>query len=77
MAYEVLADFLDCVSERGAERGIQNGCQLHLALVEALRPNRGISDYYRYHSSSDDGGYACALVATAVPAVSGCPPMSR
>lgn len=64
VAYEVLADFLDCVSERGAERGIQNGCQLHLALVEALEPNGEISDYYRYHSSSNDGGYACALVST-------------
>src|SRR5271170_7390493 len=36
VAYEVLADYLDCVSERGAERGIENGRQLHLALVEAL-----------------------------------------
>jgi tetraprenyl-beta-curcumene synthase len=67
VAYEVLADYLDCVSERGAARGIQNGRQLHLALVEAVDlspPTRPISDYYRYHSSSDDGGYARALVST-------------
>jgi tetraprenyl-beta-curcumene synthase len=71
VAYEVLADYLDCVSERGAERGIENGRQLHLALVEAVdlgRPTHPhstpeISDYYRYHSSSDDGGYARALVS--------------
>jgi tetraprenyl-beta-curcumene synthase len=65
VAYEVLADYLDCVSERGAERGIKNGHQLHLALVEALEPDTGtpISDYYRYHSSGADGGYARALVS--------------
>ena len=63
VAYEVLADYLDCVSERGAERGIANGRQLHLALVEALEPSTPMSDYYRYHSSREDGGYARALVS--------------
>jgi tetraprenyl-beta-curcumene synthase len=63
VAYEVLADYLDCVSERGAERGVENGHQLHLALVEALEPDTEISDYYRYHCSGDDGGYARALVS--------------
>jgi tetraprenyl-beta-curcumene synthase len=66
VAYEVLADYLDCVSERGAERGIENGRQLHLALVEAVDlspPTPEISDYYRYHSSREDGGYAAALVS--------------
>jgi tetraprenyl-beta-curcumene synthase len=68
VAYEVLADYLDCVSERGAGLGIENGRQLHLALVEALevssstRPAPPISDYYRYHSGGEDGGYARALV---------------
>ena len=63
VAYEVLADYLDCVSERGAERGIENGRQLHLALVEAVEPDTEISDYYRYHSSGEDGGYTRALVS--------------
>jgi tetraprenyl-beta-curcumene synthase len=63
VAYEVLADYLDCVSERGAELGIENGRQLHLALVEALAPESEMSDYYRYHSSGEDGGYARALVS--------------
>jgi tetraprenyl-beta-curcumene synthase len=64
VAYEVLADYLDCVNERGAQRGIQNGRQLHLALVEALEPGAEISDYYRYHCSGEDGGYARALVTS-------------
>ena len=62
VAYEVLADYLDCVSERGAERGMANGRQLHLALVEALDPGAEMSDYYRYHRTREDGGYLRALV---------------
>jgi tetraprenyl-beta-curcumene synthase len=64
MAYEILADFLDCVSERGAGLGIANGRQLHLALIEALDPGAEISDYYRYHHNGDDGGYVHALVGS-------------
>lgn len=63
VAWEVLTDYLDCVSERGAGRGLANGMQLHLALGEALRPSSGaLSDYYRHHSSGEDGGYLATLV---------------
>lgn len=62
VAYEVLADYLDCVSERGAALGIVNGRQLHLALIEALNPRAKMSDYYKYHYSRADGGYLDALV---------------
>jgi tetraprenyl-beta-curcumene synthase len=62
VAYEVLADYLDCVSERGAVSGMANGRQLHLALVEALDPGAEMSDYYRYHRTREDGGYLRALV---------------
>jgi tetraprenyl-beta-curcumene synthase len=66
VAYEILADYLDCVNERGAGRGVENGRQLHLALAEAVdsgAPTSEISDYYRFHSSGEDGGYARALVS--------------
>ncbi len=62
VAYEVLADYLDCTSERGADAGIKNGLQLHRALVEALDPALPVSDYYRYHPWRNDGGYVRALV---------------
>lgn len=62
VAYEVLADFLDCVSERGADLGVANGYQLHLALEHALDPEAEISDYYRFHCGDEDGGYLLALV---------------
>jgi tetraprenyl-beta-curcumene synthase len=62
VAYEVVLDFLDNVNERQADGS--NGRQLHLALVEALDPERSISDYYRHHLCRDDGGYLRALVRT-------------
>jgi tetraprenyl-beta-curcumene synthase len=62
VAYEIMADFLDCASERGAHVGISNGLQLHRALIEALDPSLDISDYYQQHCWKDDGGYLHALV---------------
>lgn len=64
VAYQIIWDFLDSVSERGACAGTVNGRQLHRALVEALDPARPISDYYRYHPWHDDGGYLRTLVET-------------
>jgi tetraprenyl-beta-curcumene synthase len=62
VCYEIIWDFLDSVNERGAHAGTANGRQLHLALVEALDPGLPISDYYRFHPWSEDGGYLRALV---------------
>ncbi|HYM46684.1 MAG TPA: cytochrome P450, partial [Solirubrobacteraceae bacterium] len=64
VAYQIMWDFLDSVSERGACAGPRNGRQLHRALVEALDPDAPISDYYRHHPWKDDGGYLLALVET-------------
>jgi tetraprenyl-beta-curcumene synthase len=63
VSYEIVWDFLDSANERGAAAGQTNGRQLHLALVEALEPNRPISDYYRHHPWGDDDGYLRALVS--------------
>jgi len=65
VAYETIWDFLDNVSERGAESGALNGRQLHRALLEALNLNAGISKYYRHHPWKDDNGYLWALVEAA------------
>lgn len=64
VAYQIIWDFLDSVSERGACEGTANGRQLHKALVEALDPASPISDYYRFHPWRDDGGYLRKLVET-------------
>jgi tetraprenyl-beta-curcumene synthase len=62
VAYQTIWDFLDDVSERPTETGELNGRQLHRALVEALSPDAGRSDYYRFHPWREDGGYLGSLV---------------
>jgi cytochrome P450 len=62
VAYQVLADYLDCTSEHAADAGVRNGLQLHRALVEAVDPSLPLSDYYEFHPWHDDGGYTRALV---------------
>jgi tetraprenyl-beta-curcumene synthase len=62
VAYEIMADFLDSMVERSAYVGMENGRQLHLALVDAVDVERPTSDYYRHHPSPGDGGYLLRLV---------------
>jgi tetraprenyl-beta-curcumene synthase len=62
VAYQVLIDFLDDIDEHSAVTGHVDGCQLHLALIDAVDLNRPIANYYRYHPWQNDGGYAQALV---------------
>lgn len=73
-AYEVMADFLDCVSERGADAGPANGRQLHQALIDALQePHEATADYYLHNTSRDDGGYLHALVCCCRSVTAGLP----
>jgi tetraprenyl-beta-curcumene synthase len=64
VAFQVLLDYLDTVSERPAPDPMANGHQLHLALKEALDPDGSTSDYYRHRPQGADGGYVRALVNT-------------
>lgn len=64
VAYQILLDYLDTVSERPAPDPLANGRQLHLALIDALDPHGRTSDYYRHHPQHGDGGYVRALVQT-------------
>jgi tetraprenyl-beta-curcumene synthase len=62
VAYELIWDTLDNLSERAAAHGQTDGRQLHLAIAEAIDPDGPISDYYEQHPWHDDGGYLRALV---------------
>jgi tetraprenyl-beta-curcumene synthase len=62
VAYQIMWDFLDDASERGAGAGLANGMQLHLALVDGLDWQSAVHDHYRLHPWSQDGGYLSALV---------------
>lgn len=64
VAYQVMWDYLDTETEATSTTGQRDALALHLALADSLRPAALSSDYYRFHSSSDDGGYLPDLVAT-------------
>jgi len=60
VAYETILDFLDEVSEHHPTEA--NGRELHMALIDALVPERRMADYYRHHPRRGDDGYLDALV---------------
>lgn len=62
VAYQILLDFLDSLSEHPSADPQADGLQLHLALRDALDPDGPISDYYCHGPRREDGGYVRALV---------------
>ncbi|HTD10048.1 MAG TPA: DUF2600 family protein, partial [Solirubrobacteraceae bacterium] len=64
VAYELIWDTLDNLSERATAHGHTDGHQLHRAIAEAIDPDAPISDYYEQHPWRDDGGYLRCLVET-------------
>ena len=63
VAYEVMQDYLDGVSEQGARAGAEDGTALFGAVADALDPDRSVrGGYYAALPWRDDGGYLAALV---------------
>ena len=63
IAYELMIDYLDTISEQPVSDPWANTLQLHRAPLNAfsLRPSKE-PDYYLFHSSQDDGGFLAAQV---------------
>jgi tetraprenyl-beta-curcumene synthase len=64
VAFQVMVDYLDTLSEQPVGNPVRNGRRLHLALVASLDPDGEVVDFYRHHPQTDDGGYLEALVTT-------------
>lgn len=64
VAYELIQDYLDNVSERAAAVNGGEGSQLYLALADAVEPNRPMSDHYHAQPWSNDGGFLRTLIET-------------
>ena len=62
VAFQVMYDYLDTVSEERVDDPLRNGLQLHRALAAALDPLLPLLDWYRHHPQRDDGGYLDELV---------------
>lgn len=73
VAFELLADYLDTVSEAPTGDLVSNNLRLHRAMAAALGLEVERDDYYELHPRSDDGGYiaahiaVCREIATALP----------
>jgi tetraprenyl-beta-curcumene synthase len=58
VAFEVMYDYLDGLTEQATPDPLRNGRQLFQAFTDALDPLATLSDdYYQYHPQSEDGGY--------------------
>lgn len=64
VAYQLMLDYLDGVSERPSENPLANGLQLHGAFAVALDPGAAPEDYYALAPARADGGYLQELIAT-------------
>jgi tetraprenyl-beta-curcumene synthase len=64
VAYQLMLDYLDGVSERPGSDPLANGMQLHRAFEVALDPDAANVDYYEHAVGDRDAGYLVALVET-------------
>jgi tetraprenyl-beta-curcumene synthase len=62
VAYQLMLDYLDGVSERPSLDPLANGLQLHRAFEVALDPDAAHQDYYSYAPGSEDGSYLRELI---------------
>jgi tetraprenyl-beta-curcumene synthase len=64
VAYQLMLDYLDGVSERPTDDPLANGLCLHGAFEVALDPGAPHADYYALAPASEDGGYLLELIET-------------
>lgn len=62
VAYQTMYDYLDAVNEEPAFSSLNDGLQLHRALLDTVQCSSTKTDYYAGHSGRDDGEYLYALV---------------
>jgi tetraprenyl-beta-curcumene synthase len=74
VAFEVMYDYLDAVSEAPTDDVLANGLQLHKALLVAIDAREaGSINFYSEHRQHDDGGYLLALAMTCRSLFAGLP----
>lgn len=64
VALQTISDYLDNLCDRAGIADEAAFKQLHLAMTDALDPDRPCGDYYAAYPYKDDGGYLQALVTT-------------
>ena len=62
VAVQTISDYLDNLCDRTGVKDESAFRQLHLAMLDAVDPIRGINNYYYYYPYKNDGGYLEQLV---------------
>jgi tetraprenyl-beta-curcumene synthase len=62
VAFQTIANYLDCASERGAKHRGSSAGSLVLALTDAVDVESPLRDYYADHPWTEDGGFLRELV---------------
>jgi tetraprenyl-beta-curcumene synthase len=62
VAFQAAYNYLDTLVEQPSRDPVQNGRQLHHALLVALEPGAAHSDYYAHCPHWEDGGYLAEMV---------------
>lgn len=73
VAYQLMLDYLDGVSEAPSADPMANGLRLHRAFEVALDPAAEHDDYYAFSIAKDDGGYLRGLIETCRAPLAGLP----
>jgi tetraprenyl-beta-curcumene synthase len=73
VAYQLMLDYLDGVSERPSADPLANGMRLHRAFEVALDPDAAQGDYYALAPATADGGYLQELIETCRAPLRGLP----
>jgi tetraprenyl-beta-curcumene synthase len=73
VAYQLMLDYLDGVSERLTDDPLANGLALHRAFEIALDPGATHADYYAHAPAREDGGYLRELIETCRAPLRGLP----
>lgn len=64
VALQTISDYLDNLCDRAGIADEEAFRQLHLAMTDALDPDRPLHHYYTAYPYKDDGGYLDSLVTT-------------
>lgn len=64
VAFQVMYDYLDALTEQPSPSPLRSSRQLHRALLAALSETTAPEGYFAYHPLGDDGGYLAELAAS-------------
>lgn len=62
VSFQTISDYLDNLCDRTDIKNESAFRQLHLAMLDAIDPYRGINNYYLYYPYKNDGNYLRSLV---------------